>query len=324
MLDAALEGKREASRNFARLAEETVDRDTSIFFSQVAVDEARHVALLEAQRAALTGGVGGESGAVSDATRDLFKESKLMLGEVLRRRLNTVSMVVHDLSQPITSVIGYVDILRDLPRESFTDEQSGLLDLIKSSVDRLVLMMEDIMLVARSETGHLDLNASSLDMKELVAEVAGKLGHYAAETAHSIVTDLHDVGEVVADGKMVAKVVSALIENSLKYSPRGTDVRLSLSAEGDGGVRVSVSDEGPAIVEGEEERLFEPFSIAAGERKTSGSGIGLALASRLVAAHGGVVRVDNNEGGKGVTFYFTLPRGPSLSKQAAPTTAADR
>lgn len=334
VLDKALGGEREATKHLKRLASEADDPELRELFAGMVREEERHSELLRAQRdrmasgkggtagaggagvpAATEGGGAGKEGGAAEMATALLREAGRMVVEAKRLRLDTVSMIVHDLSQPLTSINGYVDILSEAASGKLTGEPARLLSLVKVSVDRLTSMVDDIMVLSSTESGRVTLKLDPVDVKGVVEEVAMWPSGGASEQERPVVTVFSGQTVVKADKKLVTKVITILMDNASRYSPMDADIKVSVAGVPDGGVRVSVSDKGPKLAEEDVGRVFEPFFRGDGERKSIGCGVGLALASRLVTAHGGVIEVKNNDGedsgnSAGVTFSFTLPEAP--------------
>jgi two-component system sensor histidine kinase KdpD len=133
----------------------------------------------------------------------------------------------------------------------------------------------------------------------------------AAERGHRIVVDAPDeLPPVLLDYSKVDQVLTNLLENAIKFSPPGADVRVRASVA-DGELRVSVEDSGPGLPAVERERVFEPFYRGRGAA-ARGSGVGLTIAAGLVRAHGGRIWSEPRDGG-GTIFTFSIPAGPEAS-----------
>jgi two-component system sensor histidine kinase KdpD len=163
--------------------------------------------------------------------------------------------------------------------------------------------------LSRIEAGSLRPEKGWYDLRSLIEEVAGRLRSVTA--GHRVVLDLpEDLQPLNFDYVEIDQVLSNLIENAVKYTPRGSEIRVSVRCES-GKVAVAVSDTGPGIPREALPRLFDAFYRAPSEGGgPKGSGLGLAVAKGIVEAHGGRIEAENRPEG-GACFTFTLPLSPS-------------
>lgn len=158
--------------------------------------------------------------------------------------------------------------------------------------------------MSRVEGGALRPQRDWYELGELVREVVTRLGRGLAE--HSVELDVpDDLPPVALDYLMIDQVVTNLIENAAKYTPLGSPIRVAVEAAV-GRVRVSVADRGPGIPADKRERVFDKFFRLETRSSVRGTGLGLAVSSGLVEAHGGRIWVEENSGG-GSRFVFELP-----------------
>lgn len=244
---------------------------------------------------------------LSNLTRELHKKNADLtkLNELKNRFLG---MAAHDLRHPIGAIASYSEFLSEELGEKLSDEQANFLTIIHSSSRFMSHLINNLLDVSAIESGKFTLDVEMVDVPSLVGRtvmlhkpVAGKKGI----TIESVV-DGH-IPNIVADPGKVEQVVSNLLSNGIKFSPPHTTIMGRIATDGDA-VVVSVSDQGQGIPREEQDKLFKPFSktsvrSTAGERST---GLGLAIAKNIVAAHGGQMWVES-EPGKGSTFFFSLP-----------------
>jgi PAS domain S-box-containing protein len=230
---------------------------------------------------------------------------------VERMKTAFVSTVSHELRTPLTSIKGFVStLLQDT--EGFYDRetQREFLQIIDTETDRLKRLIDDLLNVSRIESGRaLQLNPKPIDLPALAERVAIIQRSYT--TKHQIILDFpEDFPTIVADEDKVDQILTNLINNAIKYSPRGGEVRVKGVAEGDT-VLISVSDQGIGIPAEHLPKIFERFHRVDNRdtREAGGTGIGLFLVKHLVERHGGTIWVESEEG-KGSTFYFRLPLQP--------------
>jgi signal transduction histidine kinase len=175
-------------------------------------------------------------------------------------------------------------------------------------------LINDLLDVARIESGNLDLRPQEGDFLAFARRVAGLQAVLAERRGITVTVEDGDAPcAAVFDPARMEQVLNNLIGNAVKFSGDGTRVTVRVECAA-ACVRVSVADQGPGIPEGELRTIFKEFHRgtarpAAGERST---GLGLAIARRIVEAHGGTIGVES-EVGKGSTFFFTLPAAPGAT-----------
>jgi two-component system sensor histidine kinase KdpD len=170
--------------------------------------------------------------------------------------------------------------------------------------ERLNRLVSNLLDLSRIEAGSIQPEKGWYDLGSLVNEVAGRLRRLAA--SHNLVLDLPDsLPPLQFDYVEIDQVLTNLIENAVKYTPAGSEIRLLVRAAGDT-VQIEVADDGPGIPAEALPHLFKPFYRAPGDLRPRGSGLGLAVARGLVEAHGGSIWAENREEG-GARFVFTLP-----------------
>jgi two-component system sensor histidine kinase KdpD len=231
------------------------------------------------------------------------------LAEADRLKSALLSMVSHDFRSPLTSIkTGITTLLQEgLPWDE--DAQRELLLGINDETDRLNRMVGNILALSRLEAGAWRPQCEIVSLTEVVATV---LQAFSAEENRRIQISLEAApAEVFLDMVQIAQVLHNLLENALKYSPGASPVHLRAMQE-DSVLVVEVMDSGAGVTPDEKNRVFERFYRAPQWRESSlpGTGIGLAVCSGLVEAHGGRLSVSNRAEG-GAVFRLTLPLRPS-------------
>jgi signal transduction histidine kinase/DNA-binding response OmpR family regulator len=231
------------------------------------------------------------------------------LRELDHARSRFFANVSHEFRTPLTLTIGPLD-----------DVQAGLygpldaplaqqVDLARRNAGRVLDLINQILDVARLESGRTPLRARPLDLGAFVGSVAEPLQAMAERKAMAF--EIHRPAapvEVYADPEQLEKAVTNLLSNALKFTPESGTVRVEVAAE-DGMARVAVRDSGPGIPATDLPHVFDRFYQVGGSAQTQlGTGIGLALAKEVVDLHGGTLTVASEEG-FGSTFTFTLPLG---------------
>jgi two-component system OmpR family sensor kinase len=227
----------------------------------------------------------------------------------LRRFLADAS---HELRTPLTSIRGYAELYELGARERPADLDTAMRH-IREEARRMNELVDELMLLAQMGEGRPPA-AGPVDMGAVIEASAGA----ARVTSPEAVVRIECPGpvEVVGDRSRLRQVVDNLLSNALRYAPPGSPVDITVSAEGDQ-VRVEVRDRGPGVLPEEAERVFEPFyrSDFARSRAAGGAGLGLAIVSAIIRAHGGTTGVRAAEGG-GACFWFRLPAAAGAGPRA--------
>lgn len=228
------------------------------------------------------------------------------------RRLNTLKnaflgMAAHDLRNPLALIQSSLALLLD-PDSRFTEAQREYLHrAMERQAHHMLALLDDLLDVTEIESESLTLKLKAVDLGQFLNESVELHNELARPKGTCVVLETAPPGTVVADPDRLDQLMDNLISNAVKYSPPGSTVRVSAERL-DSGWRVSVKDEGPGITEQDRQRLFHDFARLSA-RPTGGEksiGLGLAIARRIVDAHGGQIGVDS-EPGHGATFWFTLP-----------------
>jgi signal transduction histidine kinase len=218
-----------------------------------------------------------------------------------------VAAVSHELRTPLTSMSGFLELLAD-EEHALAPAGRRYVDVIRRSNSRLTEAVEDLLLVAEIEAERLELRPESTDLAELATATVEAALPVAAENGIELVLDVQDTLPLEADAARLRQVLDNLVSNALKYTPDGGSVILA-ARNGDGPLRVEVTDTGIGIPQEEMGQLFSRFYRAstATRRAIPGTGLGLVIARAIVEAHGGTIALQSTEG-KGTTVAVTLPR----------------
>jgi two-component system phosphate regulon sensor histidine kinase PhoR len=224
---------------------------------------------------------------------------------VEKTRRDFIANVSHELRTPLTSIQGYTETLLDSMPE--TDHVRDFLEIIRKNATRMSRLTEDLLTLARVESGEQRFNLQPVSTAELLQEAALSFGDLAR--SQNVELQVEDIAnaKINADSEAIHQVFSNLLENALKYGASGGRIVVgarSLSSR----IEFYVRDFGPGIPSEHLPRLFERFYRVdkARSRESGGTGLGLAIAKHIVLAHGGVIRAES-ELGHGATFSFTLP-----------------
>ena len=239
------------------------------------------------------------------------------LHELEELRSTFLSMTSHELQTPVAIIKAYAETLQRKYGEQDHVLVNGL-RAIDAETDRLSRLVSNLLRVSRLEAGALPVRLVELDLAALARHVVERMRPRAPKH-HFTVRFPEAFPKVAADPERMEEVLTNLVDNAVKYSPKGGEIRIE-GAVTPSTVEVSVVDQGPGIPLREQERLFQRFYRVPGgpNRQTTGVGLGLFLVKAIVEAHGGQVWV-RSEWGKGSRFTFSLPRavGPALPMATA-------
>jgi two-component system sensor histidine kinase KdpD len=230
--------------------------------------------------------------------------------EVLKRsdELKTALLgaVSHELRTPLASIMASAGSLRQKDVAWSDAEREEFHEAIEHEVKRLDRLVGELLDLSRIDAGHLVLQRQYHALDALVDDVLGRLR--GATSGHEVRIDVpDDLPPILVDYLRMDQVLSNVIENAARYAPPKTIIEVR-AARDDAGVRIEVTDEGPGIAADDRERIFAPFHrLRHGDRATAkGAGLGLAIARRLVEAHGGRIWAEPGPG-HGTRFVITLP-----------------
>lgn len=223
-----------------------------------------------------------------------------------------VSTVSHELRTPLTSIKGFVDTLLRSREQLPEEQQLRFLRIIKNQADRLTRLVEDILIVSKIQSGQLRNAPQRLDLADVIDRVLENLSQKTAH--HQLDLGLNeDLPAVWADQDRLEQILTNLVDNALKYSPKRTVVSLKawIDPKIPGKLSISVVDQGIGIPEAFLEQIFNRFNRLDTPltREREGTGLGLYITKSLVESLGGQIAVESQEG-LGSTFTVCLPTAP--------------
>jgi heavy metal sensor kinase len=244
-----------------------------------------------------------------------FNEMLARIEELFRAQQRFVADVSHELRSPLTAIRGNLDLLRRgaFENESERDESLRAID---SEAERMQRMVQDLLLLARADAG-VQIQKQVVELDTILLDVYRQAR--LMPTGVKVSLGSEDQAQVLGDPDRLKQLFLNLVDNALKYTPKGGEVKLSLEKNQDG-VRVEVEDNGVGIPPQDLERIFDRFYRVdkARSRGTSavsgdGTGLGLAIVKWIVDAHNGRIDV-RSEVGKGSTFTVWLPQAPKVQQ----------
>ena len=228
-----------------------------------------------------------------------------------------LSRISHELRTPLTAVLGFGQLLQF---ENLSPDDADSVNHIVAAGEHLLALINDVLDIARIETGNLSLSLEPILLSEVVEESVSLMRPLADE--HRVTTEVRDLDglAVQADRQRLKQVLINLVSNAIKYNREGGSIVVSSVSTSDGTVTVEVTDTGVGIDEKNLQRLFQPFErLGAEQSGIEGVGVGLSLCRSLTEAMHGSIEA-SSELGEGSTFSVTLP----AATVAAPTDRRDR
>ncbi|HEY5527374.1 MAG TPA: ATP-binding protein [Candidatus Anoxymicrobiaceae bacterium] len=225
------------------------------------------------------------------------------LEESERLRTALFNSMSHEFRTPLASITGAVTSLMTEDIYS-ADERADLLMTIEEGATRMNRLVRNLLDIARIESGTVKLNLGWCDIPDIIGVAVSEYEEEWKMRPLEIQTQ-EDLPLIKVDCQLLSQVLSNLIDNAIKYSPQGSEVRIAASAD-ENSVVLSVADRGQGISNQNREKVFEKFYRLQTPMNVSGTGLGLSICKGIVEAHGGGIRVEDNPGG-GSVFVLTLP-----------------
>ena len=250
-------------------------------------------------------------------------EAERALREADRRKDEFIATLAHELRNPLAPLRNTLEYLK-LARPD--DALKRSLDIIDRQVHHMSRLVDDLLDISRLTTGKLALRRTRVPLRAVLEAAVEAVQPAVARAGHQLTVDLDDAtGEVDGDPVRLAQVFSNLLDNAVKFTPRGGRIRLAAATTPTGGITVRVQDSGVGLRPDEIERIFSMFSqISPSGRGNGGLGIGLALARSLVEMHGGTLSAASAGPGTGSTFIVRLPTVRAQAVDAGNTAPSGR
>jgi signal transduction histidine kinase len=257
---------------------------------------------------------------VHERTNEL-RETNLRLIAADSSKNQFLASMSHELRTPLNAIIGFSSILLQVTQTLLPARLYKMVENIKTAGSHLLDLINDILDLAKIETGKLQLELHPFDLRETVATVDRVIKGMAAERDVTVVTRLDPaLGMAHLDEVRVKQILLNLLSNAVKFSQSGGYVHLSVTSLNESNsplacetIRIEVTDSGIGIAPEELERIFDEFYQVTGPRQKGGTGLGLSLTRNFVEMHHGKISV-RSEVGKGSSFTVDLPRSYSEEK----------
>lgn len=219
-----------------------------------------------------------------------------------------MSLIVHDLRSPISTIQSANQLLVDDPEQAAAYMAADFPNMVQGNCEKMLTIIDELLEVSRMKVGAIQIKLEPVRLNVLMKTAFQSFAPMAKKKGIKLTSSIPEIIPAVsADPLKISQILDNLISNALKFSPKGATVHLSLEVVA-GSVLMKITDSGQGIPPQEMGKLFKEFSKLSprptgGERST---GLGLAITKKLVEAHGGKIEVDSTEG-KGTTFAVVLP-----------------
>lgn len=251
---------------------------------------------------------------------DTLEKTNDKLVQLERAKEALTSMMVHDMKNPLTSIRGYLELLLDEPVERLPEDLKKHVKISYDSSGRLLEMVRDLLDISKMEAGKFKLNPEELDLTAMLDSTFQEQSIMAKRASKTIAVSVAPaLPRVVGDRDLISRVITNLVSNSVKHTPRGSTISVNVTpaaavvgAPAETSVVIAIADNGEGIPKEFHEKIFEKFGTvetrAGGAPKLS-TGLGLTFCKMAVEAHGGRLWLESEQG-KGATFFVALRPSP--------------
>jgi len=243
---------------------------------------------------------------ISHLTKKMLESNK-KIEALSKAQLDFMNMVMHEAKSPLTSIIGYTEMLNEQKLGPIAETQKEPLAVIKRQSQRILNMINDLLSIARLESG-IKLDKKTASISEIAARVIEEMKPLIDTRKMTLIQEFDPSSPPVnVDENKTIEVFTNLLSNAIKFSNEGGKIFFSISPQGKE-VMVSIRNEGLGINPIDLPHIFEKFYRASKESvERKGTGLGLALCKSIVETHGGRIWAVSAGIGQGAVFYFTLP-----------------
>ena len=242
----------------------------------------------------------------------VFNETLARLESSFAQMRQFTADVSHELRTPLTSIrsVGEVGLRGHRDEHAYR----GIIESMLEEADRLAGLVDRLLTLSRAETGQAPLSREIVDLQALAEEVAQHLGVLAEEKQQQIVVERHAAPDALADKQVLRHALINLVDNAIKFSPPGGEVRIRI-AETPSSAVFDVIDSGPGVPADAQSHIFDRFYRADEGDGVRGAGLGLSIAKGAVEANGGRLTLERSDPA-GSTFRITMPRVAPVRRQA--------
>ncbi len=253
----------------------------------------------------------GPDGGIVWTLRDITERARLE-----QAKSDFVATASHELRSPLTSIKGFIELLQSTENDNLTPRQLDFIQIALQSTDRLVDLVNDLLDVARIESGQFEISPRSCDLRSTVEEVAALMAPRVDEKHQRLEVQIAEPRPpALADPARVRQIITNLLTNAHLYTGEHGTITLRLSGDARS-TQIAVSDSGRGMAPEDVRRIFDRFYRGSSdERRSPGTGLGLPIVKSLVDLHGGTIDV-RSQVGVGTTFDISLPAAPGAAPAA--------
>lgn len=240
-----------------------------------------------------------------NAVKDTLEKRKEETIQAEQRKNELVMYLAHDIRTPLTSVIGYLNLLQEEPDMSVL-QRAKYVDITLDKAERLEKMIEEFFEITRYNSQEIHLEKTLIDLHYMLIQLTDELSPVLAAHGNRAVLRIDEELTIYADSDKLARVFGNILKNAAAYSYRDTEILISGRREG-GQVEISVQNKGETIPEDKLSVIFRKFYRMDESREscTGGTGLGLAIAREIIMLHGGTIRAESRE--HTIIFHVLLP-----------------
>lgn len=216
-----------------------------------------------------------------------------------------ISIASHELKTPVTSIKAYTEFLSDTFKDAHDEESLELINKLNTQIDRLTKLINSLLDTTKIAEGQFIIQTEKFNLKTLIENCIKELQH--TTHLHKIILNSEEKIFITADKERIIQVITNLISNAIKYSPKAGEILVNIVRAKDG-IQVSVKDFGMGIPEDVKDRIFDRFYRVRNALINTypGMGLGLYISATIIKRLGGKIWVESKQG-NGSTFYFVLP-----------------
>lgn len=250
----------------------------------------------------------------AEAAREALHTQNERLREVDGLKDDLIALVSHELHTPLTSIVGYLELVQE-DEDELKEEHRSHLEVVQRNAHRLLGLVSDLLFAAQVQAGRVTLEKDLVSIPELLDQAVAAALPAAADRHIELTVRVCDDADVIGDKQRLAQVIDNLLSNALKFTPPEGSVGISVIARHDT-VAVEVQDSGIGISAADQKKLFTRFfrTEAAMRKAIKGTGLGLSIVKAIVEGHRGEITVESAEG-TGATFRIVLPLAAAIASQ---------